>query len=666
MDKNNNIFTLLKTIILSSSLFLFPLFFLTTTQEFFTTNKLYLLTATALILLLISLIEFIVTKKVLIRKSLLDPYIFIFAVSIALSILFSSPNKVQALLNANFGLIAIFSLSVMFYYLRSSQAVVMKILSASSIVVSLLTLVWFFNPLAKINLPSQFTFLKNASFTTLGNQIDLIVFLGFILIAVALQISLDQKPKISHLAIFSVNVLAFIASIYSFLKNPDLSFPPFNLSWYAAIEILKNPLSAFFGAGIDNFAAIFTKVKDVNYNQSSLWQINAFNISRSTILHFFAEAGFFGFCAFGLLIVNLLKEAAKINRLILFFIILVIVGLILLPPSLTLLFLFFIVLSIVDDSSINDNHKDHNHKSHWIEFAFAKREGGVVLVAILAVISIGTLSYFFGRSYAAEYVFKMALNGLQKNQVKVLYDNQRRAIILNPYIERFRLNFSQTNLLIASNLAAKNSDVKKGLSEQDRTMITQAIQAAIAEAKAVTTLNPQKAYNWENLASIYINLLNVAQGADSWTISSYQRAIVLDPQNSIYRLNLGGVYYSLANYSEASKFFEQASLLKPDWPNAYYNLAWSYFQNKDYQKAVDSMRRSISLLNPVKDAKDLEKAQKDLAEFQSKIPSPAVGETQTQTTQEEQSQFKLNLPTPGTATLEPKLLLPTESSPEAK
>jgi len=236
--------------------------------------------------------------------------------------------------------------------------------------------------------------------------------------------------------------------------------------------------------------------------------------------------------------------------------------------------------------------------------------------------------YLLARAYLAEFYFKKSL--AVKN-VKEIYDYQRLAIITNPFIERFRLSFSQTNLLIANSLAIKvntpevepnlhdNTSGVNELSAQDRQTISKAIQAAIEEAKAAVSLNEKKAANWENLGSVYRNLLNTADGADAWAISSYQRAIVLDPQNPKYRLDLGGVYYALKNYDEASRYFEQAITLKPDWPNAHYNLAWTYYQKGSYAKAISSMQTVISLLSRQKNSTELIKAQKDLEEFKLKL-----------------------------------------------
>ena len=217
--------------------------------------------------------------------------------------------------------------------------------------------------------------------------------------------------------------------------------------------------------------------------------------------------------------------------------------------------------------------------------------------------------FLLTKATLAEYYFRKSLNSKSAEEI---YNYQRRAIITNPYIDHYRIRFSQTNLLIANSLASKSNP-----STQDKQTITNAIRAAIEEAKAAVKLNQKKASNWENLGLLYRNLINTAEDADKWAISSYQRAIVLDPDNPNHRLNLGGIYYLLKNYDEAIRLFEQAEALKPDWPNVHYNLAWALFQKKDYSRAILEMNKVISLLNEKKDSTNFKKAQKDLEEFKS-------------------------------------------------
>jgi len=607
-------------------LFIFPLFFLPFTQEFFITNKLYLLSFIVLLLILISSFQFLVSRKISWQKRPFDNLVFLFLTIITLSILFSSPNKIQALLNPNFGLIMMISLAILYFYLSRSQSDVRAPQQIISIILSLITIIFFFQPFKNISLPQNLIFLKNPGFTPLGNQLDLAIFLGFFVVwGIVSPAWGGTRPK-KWISVFSgitliINLLALFLTIYSLLKS-NLILPPFRLSWYAALEVLKNPQTAFFGAGIDNFSSVFTRVKDLAYNQSSLWQINTFNVSSSAILQILTETGILGLLTFGLLIFNVFrvipsKEGiqSKISSISLF--VYLLICLFIFPPSLIIWFLFFVMLSVIASE------RSERGNLNKIASATPRNDKVLNLSELLpiylgaAIVSFGLIiasGYFLSRSYTSEYYFKKSFDGISENNLKKVYDNQRQAIILNPFIERFRSNFAQTNLLIANNLAQKDS---KKINNNDRQTTTQAIQTGISEGKAVVSLNPQKAENWKNLASIYSYIINAAQGADAWTISAYQRAIITDPQNPTYRIDLGGVYYSLKKYDDAIRFFEQAASLKPNWPNAQYNLAWSYYQKKEYQKAALTMQNVLNLIDKNNNKTDYEKA--SLEEFKKKI-----------------------------------------------
>lgn len=651
-----------KYFILYTILFLFPLFFLPFTQEFFVTNKLYLLIVGALLLLAVSLIQFVTTKKLVWQKAPLDVPVLIFVISIALSVLLSSPNRIQAILNPNFGLAEIVSLSVFYYYLSrvvpeksGHMGSLLQILNISAVILSIITIIFFFNPFKNANFPAYFQFLKSSGFTPLGDQLNLALFLGFFAILALVSLIKNKYTKYSTLntGYFAIILLALLLTSYSLYKQLPI-LPPFNISWYAAVETLKQPLTALFGVGIDNFASMFTRVKDIYYNQSTLWQINSFAVSRSAVLQIFTEAGLFGIVAFLVLVVSLIRSSQITQKkltenthkwLPLLYVLIV---MLLFPVSLPVIFLFFLLLAI--QQSANPTIKSSTDLAEIIPLFL-----GIIIIGVAV---IGILTYFTAQSYLAEYYFKKSLDGYMANNAQALYDNQRQAIIINPYIERFHINFSQTNLLLADNIAAKAG--KNKLSEQDKQTITQAIQAAIAEAKAAVALNPQKSANWENLAVIYRNILSVAQGADAWTVSAYQRAIVLDPQNPIYRLNLGGVYYSLASYDQAEQLFEQAASLKPDWANAHYNLAWSAYKKKDYQLAASEMQNVLNLVNPNSDKTDYDRASQELEQFKKFLPSPTPTPEATRS-----AKPQLTLPTRAPS-ISPKITLPKTASPEAK
>jgi len=685
MKKITVFFDLINQYFLSFILFIFPFFFLTITQEFFLTNKLYLLAFSSLFLLFISTIKFAVTKKISWQKGAFDSFLIIFLVSLVSSVIFSSPNKVQALLNPNFGLLTFFSLTILYFYLsrnkekQTGHDLSLQILSTSSLFVSILTIIFFFQPFKNISLPVSLQFLKTPNVNLFGSQLDLAIFLGFFVVFHIIQTltptnsidkneKSDKKSLILNTCYLILTLTALSLTLYFLLKPISTNFnqfqpistnmPPFRLSWYAAVEILKNPVTAFFGVGVDNFSSIFTRVKDIAYNQSSLWQIYSFNYSRSAVLHLFTETGIFGLVTFFLLIFLIINQSMRVGRdqpLLLILFIYLFVCLFFFPPSLITWFLFFVLIAELSRLSRRDmiNHVSANYTK---EIDLTELLPFYIATIIFSLIFIIGFGYLLARSYLSEYYFKKGIDGVVKNDAKQAYENVRQAIILNPFIERYRTNFSQLNLIIANNLASKATK-DKPLSEQDKQNISLAIQSAISEAKVAVSLNDKKAQNWENLAQIYQNIIKLIQGADVWAISAYQRAIVVDPQNPVYRLALGGIYYSLGNYDDANNLFIQAVSLKPDWPLAYYNLAWSYYQKEKYQEAVVSMENVLRFLDPKKDEVDYKKAKKELEEFKKKLPKE-----EEQSTQEGKTQPKLTLPSPIPTTI-PEIKLPKEASP---
>jgi len=669
MNKITFSFPTLKNILLSAIIIIFPIFFLPLTQEYFSTAKAYFLTFGVLLLLLTSTIEFLITKKFNWQKNPFDNLLILFIITTGLSIVISSPNKIQAILNPNFGLVSFIALSILtFYFLRSNSTPLEKnnfALLFSAIFLSLISIVIFFIPFINFSPPSSLLFLKSSSFTPLGNQIDLAIYLGFFILYGLTQI-LSKKQTVINKKQLVINYLQLISSfialsfvVYSLFNQFNQSLiilPPFKLSWYAVLEILKNPVSALFGAGVDNFSSIFTKVKDIDYNQTKLWQISSFSVSRSTIFHLFTETGIFGFISFVLLIFTSIKQSLQNKqKYFLFTIGYWVLVAFLFPPSLPLFFLFFFILS-----------QNYNNQSSIVHSPSSNLDLSGLLpiylgTIIISFIIIGASSYFLTTTYYAEILYRKSLNALAGNNVQGLYNDMRQAIAFNPFIEKYRVNFSQVNLLIANNVAAKAND-KYQLTDQDRQTISQAIQTAISEAKAGVTLNSQKSNNWENLAYIYKNIINIAQDADSWTVAAYQRAIALDPQNPTYKLNFGGVYYSFNNFEMATNLFQQAIALKPDWANAHYNLAWSNFNKQNYQSAAAEMQNVLYLLNPQKDKIDYDKAQKDLEEFKKKLPQ--TEEPIKPEVKEESKQ--LNLPIAPKEKIEPPIQLPKEASPEAR
>jgi len=679
MEKKSYIFNLIHYVLVLGFIFIFPLFFLPITREFLIYSKFYLLVLFAVLLLFVSLSKFIFTKKISWASNpTLQPFLLIILAYI-LSIILVSPNKIQGIFRPQYGLVMIFSMMIYYlyssYFLKKTKVQPALVLSVSGLFVAIISMIMMVDPFQKVNLPAYWSFLKNTSFNTIGSSIDLVSFLLFIIIGASLYIWRVQKGALKHTenkrvytAFLGVTIVAaavtIVFTLYTVIQSmltegTQVILPPLNLSWFAALEILKNPLTAIFGVGLDNFGSLFTQVRTTQYNLTSLWQVNSFATSRSAILHIFTELGLLGLVGFGLMIYYVMKDIQKgqietkgmfITSLALLF---------LLPPSLINFFLFFTSMAFL----VSDIRSEAKLEEYEVDLS--KMVPAHIGLSVLGFLFIGSSIYFVGRNFLSELYFKRSIDAISENSLQKLYRNQQQAVQYNPYSEEFRRNFSQANLLVANNLAAK-AQAGAQLSEQERNAVTQSLQIAINEAKAAVALNPARVSNWQNLAGIYRQILNAVQQAPAWTLASYQQAIALDRYNPVLRLELGSVFYLLQDYASAQRLFEQAASLKPDWANAHYNLGWAYYQSKQYRDAVQQMQVVVGLLDPAKAEADYKKAQDDLKTFQKKYDEELALQQGTQEAEETTETQQLNLPTPPPAAVEPKLELPKESSPEGK
>ncbi|MBD0254522.1 MAG: tetratricopeptide repeat protein [Cytophagales bacterium] len=78
-------------------------------------------------------------------------------------------------------------------------------------------------------------------------------------------------------------------------------------------------------------------------------------------------------------------------------------------------------------------------------------------------------------------------------------------------------------------------------------------------------------------------------------IIKYQEASKLDPENSIFVVNLGNTLYDLGKYDEAIAKYKQAVELNPNDANAYNNWGNAFFKLRKYEEATAKYKRAIDL-----------------------------------------------------------------------
>jgi len=100
-----------------------------------------------------------------------------------------------------------------------------------------------------------------------------------------------------------------------------------------------------------------------------------------------------------------------------------------------------------------------------------------------------------------------------------------------------------------------------------------------------------------------------------------RKAIQLDPMNPALRLAVGEIYYSIKNYDLAIRFFTDAVNLKPDYTNAYYDLAIAYREKGDFNDAQLIAQQSLTLINKGTDPKDYKIVSDLITDLKARIVS---------------------------------------------
>lgn len=633
--------------------FLLPLFFFPLTSDYFDFPKNLFLVSSVIITFLTWLLKMGFEKRVSFKRSFFDLPILLLVAASVISTLLAPINKFEAFLFPT-GPSTLLALGLLYFLMtnnleKQDKKMVLHSLVGSSLVLALLSLA------SALGLFAQaifFPLLKEKTFTPAGNYFGLTVFLVISLVWLAL-ITYRELTKPSANSLVGLVHALFLFVIGAGLVNAGYTlfnvikpvFLPVFTGWSIAIDTLKNfPL---FGVGAQNFSLAFYQYRPLAYNTTGVWNI-AFDTSSNFFFNIWTTIGTIGLATLLFLAYKIVSQfkllknpfETESNLLVILFIFL---GLFcFLPVNFLILFVFFVFLSLL---ALFLPQNEYNETSKILPWTFM----------LIALVLSGSVFYLIYRSLGAEMEFKKSLDAYLKNDGAATYNAQVKAIGLNPYRPTYRLAYAQTNLALAQSLST--NPPAGGLTDQDRQNISTLIQQSIQEAKSAITLDPLNARYWENLAAIYRNLINFAQGADQWTIAAYQQTIALDPVNPFTRITLGGVYYAQKNWDQAIASFQEAVYLKNDNANAHYNLAAALREKGDFTKAAAEMQTVLTLVDP--GSEDWAKANKELEAINGKLKEKA----QTENPAKGQS---LQKPEPLPSGIKPPLTLPTGSAPEVQ
>lgn len=103
-------------------------------------------------------------------------------------------------------------------------------------------------------------------------------------------------------------------------------------------------------------------------------------------------------------------------------------------------------------------------------------------------------------------------------------------------------------------------------------------------------LDPKNSLAYNNRGLLYDN-----QGDYQQALSDYNQAIELEPHNFAAITNRGVIYYRLGDYQQAIADSNQALELKPDNATAYYNRGLAYAAQDDYDQAIADYTKALTI-----------------------------------------------------------------------
>lgn len=656
-------------ILVTATLFAFPVFFLTNTSDFFVLPKQLLVTLVTVILMVLWAVKILLNKEVAFRSSAFNFPVFLFGAITLLTALLAR-NTFDSLLQAVpmvFVLIFYFALTNSLHT-KSQFNVALSSLALGGVVSSVLSLIYLMNLFI---LPFQQ--IQNKFFTTLGSPIQHIIYLLPILaLSVFYVYKRYAKSGLNGIAsdynyiihiVSSVLILAGVGlNVYKIFFRPE---KPIVLPFQYGIQIAmgaisqdnaRQVLSLLFGSGYGTFITDFARFKPASFNlEQNIWNLT-FSFSSSYFLELIATVGILGTLAFLFIFARIVQSG--MNRAMSPLFLAVVVTFILsflLPFSYTVVFLMFALLGFYSVYLFFENDKrvynlrvnlvalkeglfSVNDEGHS-EPAPRKGNGSIFPALVMAVVLIPSVfvGWYTVRLALSDMKFTQSLSPQVLNNGQKTYDLEREALQLFPYRSDYYRIFSQVNIALANSLINSIPQGQQPTEQAQQTVIA-LLQQSINSGRAAVRIAPLNPANWENLARIYRSLINVGQNAEQFAAASLNQAITLNQYDPTKYVELGGIFYQLGQFDAAQQQFQQAINLKPDYANAYYNLGHALQAKGDFQNALIQF-------NVVKELSKDDKANMEQIDKEIKALQESAGkQSNTQPAQDNQSQLQVNQP----------------------
>jgi len=406
------------------------------------------------------------------------------------------------------------------------------------------------------------------------------------------------------LFLLAINNLGFVKSQIPFLKDRlvqhDLSID-LDTAWAITTGGFQSLKILALGSGPSTYLFDFTSFKPLGFNQTPFWDLR-FEKSFNEYFQIISTLGLLGLIAFIYLLLAIGRMAKEIlpkkdllSQICLFSVILfAFIGFFV--PSATLTswtFWLFLGLFVSSARLINlTGIREIELSVATVQprgLSQAKEEILPWLVGLISILVLVPLLWQEANIFRAEIHFTKAQAEQFKGQpdANFILESLREARDIMPPNDTYRRTLSATTL----NFTILG---QQQLSEDTKQWL---LQEAIREGEIAVRLAPHNIFNWENLQRVY-TLVTLERNDELLINNIFPQEIFLDPRNPRHWNDLGWVYFNMRNDIDTAKWhFQRAISLKPDFPDARYNLARIYKEEGKKERAVQEYEQTLNLLN---------------------------------------------------------------------
>jgi tetratricopeptide (TPR) repeat protein len=606
------------------------LFVLPITDDFINQSKLFVFFLST-IALGIGFVVYSIQKKTI--ELVLSPItipLLVFGLAMAASTFFTSNYPIEALMRFGGAFLLLVSF-VIFASTTTTRKLADLLLPVAGVTAGIVTLfsitqIFKFGPATAFNAIFGLQLPTDLSFNVAVNSLFALQFLVIVLVGMIAESVIKKHISRITAIIFPIILVGIAVLGWSLLPGRPGSqvAPSWAASWSVALDTIRAPRAALIGGGPASYTNLYTRFKPVWINGTDKWNYS-FTQANNLPLTLLSTTGFLGLITWLLVVFQVFRltrfAKEEQSKVLGYMLLASIVFQLILPTHLVILLVQTVLLVALVASmhgslpvmrfqaltmSMDTQDQAFHTPSRKVSFPIYFTGGAILLL-------LAFVGYFGGRYYAASIAFFNSAKAAEKQEIVQAYEQQQRAVQLNPYYDFYRRQYAMTNMAIASALAQK-ADITQA--EKDQVGVL--IQQAVREARSAVTLDPLDVQNTTVLAQIYQNLIGATEQADQFAIQGYLAAIDNDPTNPDLRLALGGLLSNQKQYTQAANIFNEAVALKRDYPSSIYNLAITLVQLNDLENAKAAYQALIPLLNN-RPPEELKQVQDELAEVEKKI-----------------------------------------------